>query len=216
MIPSLNAQGKPARYKIGHGPGSPATRFAPGHATWNKGVAHPASSAYWTGRTRDPETVLKALATKRAKYGGKTHGKEHYTIDPVARQRVTDAARRATSEREHLRGADHPLYGRTLPAETVAKISGSNNHGWKGGVGMLPYGPEFTRRFKALIRDRDGNRCRRCGKTREENGRTLPIHHIDHDPLNNDPANLVTVCTSCNVWFGWHPNERFAPESSSA
>lgn len=211
LIASLNAQGKPARYKVGHGPGSPSTQFKPGHATWNKDAPHPAAAAYWTGRTRDPSTIEKALATKRAKYGGKTHGKERYDIDPIARQRVTDAVRRSAAEREHPRGQDHPLYGRRLPPETIAKISGANNHGWKGGVGTIPYGPEFTRRFKALIRDRDGHRCRRCGKTREQNGRTLPIHHRDYDPMNNDPSNLATVCTSCNVWLGWHPDEPFTP-----
>lgn len=84
---------------------------------------------------------------------------------------------------------------------------------WNGGVSMLPYGPEFTRSFKRLIRKRDNFTCQSCGITQDEYRRilhkALDIHHIDHDRFNNDPTNLVTVCNRCNIWYSQHRDEPF-------
>ena len=44
------------------------------------------------------------------------------------------------------------------------------------------------------IKDRDGWRCQKCGKA----GR-LEVHHLDHNALNDDPANLVTWCRDCHI-----------------
>lgn len=114
-----------------------------------------------------------------------------------------------------MSGERNPFYGKTHTPETQAKIvaanTGANNHGWKGGTGTLPYGPEFTRKFKQMIRERDNQTCQRCGVTRAEHGKTLEVHHIDHDKANNDPANLATVCASCNVWCWWHQDEPLVP-----
>lgn len=38
LIPALTAQGKPAKYKVGHQPGHMETTFKKGRQTWNKGV----------------------------------------------------------------------------------------------------------------------------------------------------------------------------------
>ncbi len=35
--------------------------------------------------------------------------------------------------------------------------------------------------------------CERCG-----NKYGLQVHHIDNDPWNNDPMNLVTLCETCH------------------
>lgn len=52
-------------------------------------------------------------------------------------------------------------------------------------------------RMRRKIVDRDGARCRNplCWGT----GRFLQVHHIDHDKTNDDPLNLVTICSSCNM-----------------
>jgi len=110
-----------------------------------------------------------------------------------------------------LCGSANPFYGRKHTPDVLANISrknsGSNNANWHGGTATLPYGPEFTRRFKKLIRERDGNKCQRCGKTRKQEGKAMEVHHIDHDKLNNDPSNLVTVCHPCNVYLSYHRDE---------
>ena len=85
-------------------------------------------------------------------------------------------------------------------------ITGEASTSWKGGNSLLPYGSEFTKAFKKLIRDRDGNKCQRCGAKRNK-GRALEIHHIDFDKTNNDPTNLITVCGKCNIYFNFHQEE---------
>lgn len=44
------------------------------------------------------------------------------------------------------------------------------------------------------ILERDGQRCTVCGGERD-----LHIHHIDRDPTNDDPANLLTLCDICHA-----------------
>jgi hypothetical protein len=43
--------------------------------------------------------------------------------------------------------------------------------------------------------------CEFCGYKRY-----LLVHHMDKNPLNNDIANLKTLCPSCHV--KWHKNQK--------
>lgn len=52
--------------------------------------------------------------------------------------------------------------------------------------------PQNSRRQSARMR---GPECEICGKRK----RTMHVHHLDHDPCNNDPNNLQTLCVSCHV-----------------
>lgn len=212
LIPATTAAGQAARYAPHHQPRNPVSLFKPGHPSWNKGQPHPAASEKQRGRPKTDEQRAKLSAAVQARLaanGGRWHVKG-YAMDPAKRAALS------ASNSARLKGKPNPkasaaLRGRSLAPETIVKISGPNNHGWQGGVAVLPYGPEFTRRFKRLIRDRDGHRCRRCGKTREQEGRTLHVHHVDHVKTNNDPTNLLTVCNSCNVWLSHHRHEPFTP-----
>lgn len=82
--------------------------------------------------------------------------------------------------------------------EVKIKISGENSYLWKGGIGHLPYPFEFNKELKESIRERDNNTCQLCGKTKEENGKNLAVHHIDYVKENLDTNNLLTLCNSCN------------------
>ena len=59
----------------------------------------------------------------------------------------------------------------------------------------LPWG---TRR---IVKDIYNHECAFCGRKR-----WLDIHHIDHDPSNNELDNLMPLCILCHYWE--HPNER--------
>jgi len=70
--------------------------------------------------------------------------------------------------------------------------SGENNYLWKGGSKIYPI--IWTKELRKRIRDRDNNRCMRCGRAREEFKHALSVHHIDADKNNCDKTNLISLC----------------------
>ena len=85
--------------------------------------------------------------------------------------------------------------------ETKLKIGlaskGENNPNWRGGISYEPYGSEFNKELKRLIRERDGFVCQLCGVPEEDTA--LDVHHIDYDKKNNDPNNLIALCHGCHT-----------------
>jgi hypothetical protein len=47
--------------------------------------------------------------------------------------------------------------------------------------------------------------CERCGIDKN-----LDVHHIDHNPLNNDLDNLKTLCDSCHTKTHWEEGKQSA------
>ena len=76
--------------------------------------------------------------------------------------------------------------------------TGDKNPSWIDGRSFEPYSPAFNEATKQRIRERDGNICQCCDRTREEEGRELSVHHIDYDKDNCNDNNLITLCRSCN------------------
>ena len=56
------------------------------------------------------------------------------------------------------------------------------------------YPIEWTEELRKSIRDRDNNRCMRCGRPREELKHSLSVHHIDADKNNCSLNNLISLC----------------------
>jgi len=77
-------------------------------------------------------------------------------------------------------------------------LAGERNGRWRGGR-ALSYGPGW-KQIKQQVRERD-RACRGCGKTPEENGRALDVHHLDPYRFsgNNDLDNLRALCRSCHM-----------------
>lgn len=79
---------------------------------------------------------------------------------------------------------------------------GENNNAWNGGTSFIPYCEKFNRNFKARVRSFFGNKCLLCGKTKDENGRDMDVHHVHFDKsscCNNEaPRKFATVCRSCH------------------
>lgn len=44
-----------------------------------------------------------------------------------------------------------------------------------------------------------GRICRRPGEKFDTHRRTLTVHHIDGDPANSNPENLIAVCAPCHL-----------------
>ena len=64
---------------------------------------------------------------------------------------------------------------------------------------------------KAIVYDRDGGACVRCGGRQD-----LTIHHRVNRGMGgareewiNQAHNLLLVCTTCNGWFEDHPRESY-------
>jgi len=60
--------------------------------------------------------------------------------------------------------------------------------------------PENWREIAKEVKDRAGWRCELCGHEHDpETGYTLTVHHLDGDPSNCDPENLVALCQRCHL-----------------
>ena len=86
--------------------------------------------------------------------------------------------------------------------ETSNKMSGENSHKWLGGKSFEPYGIEFNKRFKLLIKQRDGFICFKCGMKEEDAKKlfkhNLGIHHIDYIKKNTFKENCCSLCCRCH------------------
>ena len=110
-----------------------------------------------------------------------------------------------------------PACGRTvlIPANKIARrkycdnacarravappvLHGKANGNWRGGQ-AYKYGPGW-KEAKERVRERD-KVCQHCGKTPEENGRALDVHHINphRNSKDNSLENLVALCRSCHM-----------------
>ncbi|MBC8521274.1 MAG: hypothetical protein H8D26_04700 [Methanomicrobia archaeon] len=82
-------------------------------------------------------------------------------------------------------------------------LKGENAPNWQGGISFEPYCEKFNFAFKEYIREKFGRVCFLCGKTEEENGERLSIHHVNYDKdcLCNDnlTCQFVPLCRSCNA-----------------
>ncbi len=149
---------------------------------------------------------------------GKTQTKE--TIDKISIGNkeywasLTKEERKQTEEHkskisDSLKGRISPNKGRQawnkgIPSseETKKKQSenrkGNKNPNWNDGSSFEPYAPEFNKEKKQQILERDNYICQNPQCNLEEN-MDLHIHHIDYDKKNNNPENLITLCSSCHT-----------------
>lgn len=208
MIPPINKLGKPAHYKRGHQPGGEASRFTPGHKLGEATRFKPGQPGWKLGTKTPPEETAKRIATRRAHYGGDyfPDGKTltDYRDPEVWHQRLLES--RATVDQH---GERNPFHGKTHTLEAREKmgVRGEDHPAWKGGMLVAGiYSPDFTKKFRRLIRERDQHTCQRCGAAWTRGTKTFHVHHVDFSKTNNDPANLITLCLSCHSFV--HSQER--------
>lgn len=85
------------------------------------------------------------------------------------------------------------------------RMRGEGNSHFKTGTS---YAKWFTE-MRLLVMDRDERRCVICQQEEEisqviwrgqtVNRTNLRVHHVNDDPTNNTPENLVTLCQKCHV-----------------
>jgi hypothetical protein len=93
--------------------------------------------------------------------------------------------------------------GKIIPwskGKRLEYMGGEKNPLWNNGSSFDPYTPDFNKRFKKLIKERDGG-CVMCNINLldlAELKRDVHIHHIDYCKLNTFPQNCVTLCVNCH------------------
>ena len=78
---------------------------------------------------------------------------------------------------------------------------GKNNVNWQGGITQNPYCKLFNESFKTKIRNKFNNKCFLCGKTKQDEGKNLAVHHVNYNKncLCGSNCEFVPLCTSCHA-----------------
>ena len=92
--------------------------------------------------------------------------------------------------------------GRLHSDEAKKRISDScagkyvkeNNPNWRGGVSVVHYTKEWTKRLRNEIKQRDDYHCQLC-----DCNDNLHIHHINYNKKDCSPINLITLCKCCHM-----------------
>jgi hypothetical protein len=79
------------------------------------------------------------------------------------------------------------------------EYKGVNNPNYREIKSFKSYPLGWNKTFKEQIRYRDEYKCQICGKPEIENGRKLPVHHVDYDKLNIKEDNLISLCNICHL-----------------
>lgn len=58
---------------------------------------------------------------------------------------------------------------------------------------------------RAIVFERDGNRCQRCGATYDL--QWSHVHSRRHPCIRWEPDNSQVLCRGCHCWWGNHPIE---------
>lgn len=85
----------------------------------------------------------------------------------------------------------------------TGKQRGENSPSWLGGIDYRR--GKGWKKAREIARKRDRYKCVVCGKTEEELGQELDVHHVipyrcfDNDGEGNHPDNLISMCKSCHA-----------------
>jgi hypothetical protein len=88
-----------------------------------------------------------------------------------------------------------------LSAAKKGKFCGIDNPNWLGGISFEPYCIKFNATYKREVRTLFGNKCFLCGKSAEENGRALDVHHVNYNKncgCDETKCVCVPLCVRCH------------------
>lgn len=98
-------------------------------------------------------------------------------------------------------------------AKISAAFRGAKHPNWQGGKLFLNHRSTWDR-LADSIRDRDGHKCKSCGKPESENRRRLDVHHIVprreclSPEIANHPDNLISLCSECHMRIEWDGGQK--------
>jgi hypothetical protein len=151
--------------------------------------------------------VGKSLSPECRKKMSKNHfkgiGPDHYNY----------GKKRSPEQKEKISkkntGRGNPFYGKKHSAETRLKMSlnhsqcsGEKNTNWQGGISFKPYCPKFNEDLRKRVRDFFNNQCILCGKSKDENGENLSVHHVEYNKnacCDGKLACFAALCHKCHT-----------------
>ena len=134
-------------------------------------------------------------------------GRKHSSETKAKISAVHKGSKRPPRTDEYREKISEALTGREFSAEhrkkisiaTKARVGGSGNPNWRGGIADDPYCPIFyDPEFKEIIFKRDNYECQNPLCRMNCNHLPLMPHHINYDKMDCDSRNIITVCWSCN------------------
>ena len=60
------------------------------------------------------------------------------------------------------------------------------------------YSGLYCKELHEKVRRKAGYKCQQCGKTQEENGQKLSVHHLDGNHYNDNSENTEALCKTCH------------------
>jgi len=125
--------------------------------------------------------------------------------DPEHQKKMQEPLRRrwesSKYRRHHSKRASKDRKRNWQDPKYRMKHLGEIHPNWRGGVSFEPYCEKFNFQLKERVREKYGRRCVVCGKSAEENGRRLAVHHLDGNKMQGCEGQqwkLVPLCASCH------------------
>jgi hypothetical protein len=59
--------------------------------------------------------------------------------------------------------------------------------------------PKNWKEISDRLRFKRHNICEGCGQVGSKKGNPLTVHHVDYNPKNNAPTNLLLLCAKCHL-----------------
>ena len=100
-----------------------------------------------------------------------------------------------------MNGKHHTEETKRLISKNQSNQEGANNPNWQNGISFEPYCMKFNSVYKNGVREQFNNVCFLCGKTEEENGRALDVHHVNYNKqcgCDNTKCVCVPLCMHCH------------------
>lgn len=205
--------GNPIRYKKFYKYQGISKYIHTHHPSWNKGL------------TKETNESVKRISEKKK---GNKFSLGHYRVECIFRfckMCGEQLSRQYSIKKKNFCSRKcywESLIGKIPWNKGISFRPMEQHHNWKGGKSFEPYGIEFNKNLKRLIRKRDCFTCQKCYISELELGKALDIHHIDYNKKNNDSNNLISLCKGCHIktnynremWEKWF-KEKFSPISNS-
>jgi len=161
-------------------------------------IAQTGEKNHFYGKTHTIDT--------RSRISLKNSGKIH---SPEVRTKISVATKKALDNQEMRSKRSKIQKDRLTNVDLRIKLSedrqGEKNPRWLGGISFKKYCPKFNRDLKRRVRAFFGYQCVLCGKSTEENGKNLDVHHVEYNKnacCDGKRVQFAALCRSCHTKTG--------------